>query len=91
MYPLDRTSYEGNIIETNNSHFGLQQLIPDPTHFLGKSSSCIDLNLTSQLNMVGNSGAHSSLHTNCHHQTIFAKFNLKIYYPPPYEQEVWHY
>ena len=73
-YPFDKTTYEGNIIETNNSHFGLHQLIPDPTQFLGKSSSCIDVNLTSQPKMIGNSGVHSSLHTNCHRQTIFAKF-----------------
>ena len=38
-----------------------------------------------------NSGVHSSLHANCHHQIVFAKFDLKIYYPPPYEREVWHY
>ena len=31
------------------------------------------------------SGIHSSLHQNCHHQIIFAKFNLKVHYPPPYE------
>ena len=37
------------------------------------------------------SGVHSALHENCHHQTIYAKFNLKIYYPPPYEREIWHY
>ena len=37
------------------------------------------------------SGVHSSLHENFHHQITFAKFNLKIYYPPPYEREVWHY
>ena len=36
-------------------------------------------------------GAHSSLHPNCHHQIVFAKINLKIYYPPPYEREIWHY
>ena len=34
---------------------------------------------------------HSSLHPNCHHQITYAKFNLKIYYPPPYEREIWHY
>ena len=34
---------------------------------------------------------HSSLHPNCHHQITYAKFNLKIYYPPPYEPEIWHY
>ena len=31
------------------------------------------------------SGVHSSLHENCHYQTIYVKFNLKIYYPLPYE------
>ena len=40
--------------------------------------------------MVVNSGVHC-LHTNCHHQIVFEKFDLKIYYPPPYEREVWHY
>ena len=26
-----------------------------------------------------------------HHQIVYAKFNLKINYPPPYEREVWHF
>ena len=25
------------------------------------------------------------------HQIVFAKLNLKVYYPPPYERHVWHY
>ena len=37
-----------------------------------------------------NSGVHSSLHPNCHRQIIHAKFNLKFFYPPPYERVVWH-
>ena len=37
------------------------------------------------------SGIHSSLHENCNHQITYTKFSLKIYYPPPYEREVWHY
>ena len=37
------------------------------------------------------SSVHSSLHVNCHRQIIFAKFNLQIYYPPPYKRVVWHY
>ena len=45
----------------------------------------------SQPNLVMNSGVYSSLHPNCHHQIIHAKFNLKIFYPPPYERVVWHY
>ena len=37
------------------------------------------------------SRVYSSLHPNCHHQITYSKFNLKIYYPPPYEREIWHY
>ena len=66
-------------------------MINEPTHLLQNSSSCIDLIFTSQPNIVVESGVYPSLHPNCHHQIIFAKFNLKIYYPPPYLREVWHY
>ena len=66
-------------------------MINEPTHLLQNSSSCIDLIFTSQPNIVVESGVHPSLHPNCHHQIIFVKFNLKIYYPPPYLREVWHY
>ena len=38
-----------------------------------------------------NSVVQSSLHPNCHHQIVHAKFNLKIVSPPPYERVVWHY
>ena len=34
---------------------------------------------------------HSLLHSNCHHQIVFAKFNLSIFYPPRYERTVWYY
>ena len=37
------------------------------------------------------SGIHSSLHSNCHHQIVFAKFNLPNFYPPPYERTLWYY
>ena len=37
------------------------------------------------------SRVHSSLHPNCHHQVVFANFNLSILYPPPYERSVWFY
>ena len=73
------------------SQFGLQQLIKEPTHILGNSSSCIDLIFTSLPSLVMESGVHPSLHSNCHHQITYAKFNLKIHYPPPYEREIWHY
>ena len=38
--------------------------------------------------LVTESGVHSSFHANC---KTYAKFNLNVIYPPPYEREVWHY
>ena len=90
-YKHDKTTYEGSKIEAITSQFGLKQLIQEPTHILSNSSSCIDLVFTSQPNLVMESGVHSSLHENCHHQLVYAKFNLKVWYPPPYERKIWHY
>ena len=90
-YKHDKTTYEGSKIDAITSQFGLQQLIKEPTHILTDSSSCIDLLFTSQPNLLMESGVHSSLHQNCHHQIIYAKINFKVFYPPPYEREIWHY
>ena len=87
----DITSLEGSKIDTIANSYGLNQLIQEPTHILNLSSSCIDLILTSQPNLVMETGIHSSLHSNCHHQIVFAKFNLSIFYPPSYERTVWYY
>ena len=73
------------------SSYGLNQLIQEPTHILNSSTSCIDLILTSQPNLVMESGIHSLLHSNCHHQIVFAKFNLSLFYPLPYGRAVWYY
>ena len=37
------------------------------------------------------SGVHSSLSSTCHHEIVFAKLNLKVEYPPPYERVFWYY
>ena len=55
------------------------------------TSSCIDLIFTDQPNLVVDSGVHTLLHPNCHHQIIQCKFNLFIEYPLPYKQQVWDY
>ena len=90
-YKNDINSYEGLKIDTITSQFGIQQLINKLTHLTANSSSCIDLIFTSQPNLVMEYGVHSSLHPNCHYQIVFAKINLKICYPPPYERKIWHY
>ena len=67
-YNHDKTACEGSKIDAVTSQFGLQQLIKEPTHILGNSSSCIDLIFTSHPTLVMESGVHPSLHSNCHHQ-----------------------
>ena len=71
----DKTTYEGKKLESLTSQCGFKQVISDPTHILESSSSYIDLIFTSQPNLIMNSGVHSSLHPNCHHQVIHAKFS----------------
>ena len=90
-YKHDKTTSESSEIDAITSQCGLQQLIKEPTHILGNSSSCIDLIFTSHPSLVMESGVHPSLHSNCHHQVTYAKFDLKIHYPLPYEREIWHY
>ena len=90
-YLNDVTSFEGSQIEFLASQFAMSQVINETTHILDNSKSCIDLIFTSQSNMIMDSGVHPSLHSNCHHQTICAKFDLKVFYPPPYERTVWHF
>ena len=70
---------------------GFSQLINEPTHIQTNSSSCIDLVFTNQPNLSVNSGVHSSLHQNCHHQIVYSTFNLNIFYPPPYQRLIWDY
>ena len=87
----DKTTQEGLKIENLLSQFSLSQVINEPTHISQNFNSCIDLLFTNQQNLITDSGIHPSLHSNCHHQIIYGKFNLKIFYPPPYERHIWHY
>ena len=41
--------------------------------------------------MITDSGVHPLLYRNCHHQMIFAKVNMRIFYHPPYKRLVWAY
>ena len=84
-------SFEGSQIEFLASQFAMSQVINELTHILDNSKSCIDLIFTSQPNMIMDSGVYTSIHSNCHHQIIYAKFDLKVFYPPPYERTVRHF
>ena len=60
--------------------------INEPTHVLGNCASYIDLIFSSKPNLVVDSCVHPSLHPNCHHQIVYANFNLKIHFTSPYEK-----
>ena len=90
-YKHDKTTYKGSKIEAITSQFGLKQLIQEPIQILSNWSSRIDVVFTSQTNLVMESAVHSPLYENCHHQLVYDKFNLNVWYPPPYEREIWHY
>ena len=90
-YCNDNSTSQGKASENVTSKFELHQVIKKPTHILGNSSSCIDLIVVSQPNLKIESGVHPSLHPNCHHQIIYAKFNLQIYFLPQCYLKVWHY
>ena len=72
LWYYDFDTVEGTRIESITSYYGLHQIINEPTHILPSSTSCIDLIFTNQPSLVINSGVHSSLHQNCHHQIKFA-------------------
>ena len=90
-YPLGKTTYEGTGNDFIMSQFRLEQLIHETTHIIRRRPSCTDLLFASQPNLVVESAVQSSLHQNCHHQLVFARFNLKVVFPPPYECEIWHF
>ena len=76
---------------TKSCLLGYSQIINEPTNIEpNKSPSCIDLILTSQPNLVVESGVHPSLMSICHHQIIFAKISFKVF-TSCVEREVWHY
>ena len=77
----DSKNFEDLDIGSLTSSFGFHQAINKPTHILNNSSSYIDLA----------AGVYSSLQANFHHQLLYVKFNLNVFYPPPYEREVWLY
>ena len=87
-YSNNVTSFEGSKIEFLAFQFAMSQVIKEPNHILDNLKSYIDLIFTSQPNMIMDSGIHPSLHSNCHHQIIYAKFDLKVVYLPPYERTV---
>ena len=91
-YVGDQNDHCGVMLDAVSSSSGFSQLINEPTNLEpNKRATCIDLIFSSQPNLVSNSGVHPSLYRTCHHQIVFAKIDMKVYLPPPYDREVWSY
>ena len=87
----DINTTEGLKLSSMSYSVGFTQLINEPTYIQSSSSSCIDLIFTDQPNLSVNCGVHASFHPNCHDQIVYSRFNLDIYYPPPYQRLIWGY
>ena len=78
-------------IDTLTSSAGYKQIINKPTHIVNNSSSCIDLILCKNLNLLSNYGVDLSLFEKCHHNTIFGKVSIRIPLLPSYVRQVLDY
>lgn len=92
MYFDDSITSQGNLLDNvtsqfENLNFKHKKLI----HTLNNLLSYIDLIFTSRPNLIIESGVYLSLHPNCHHQKVYAKFDLQINYTPQYFRDVCHY
>ena len=57
---------------------GYSQLINEPTHFINKTPSCIDLIFSSDLNITRNCGIEKTIHEKCHHDIIYGTLNFNV-------------
>ena len=87
----NKTTIEGTQPEFITSVHGFHQLISQATDLLQQTSSCMDLIITDQPNLIVDGGVHPSLNSNCHRQTTYCKISLNIEYPPPRKRLVWDY
>ena len=90
--PTEQITHCGLELHNLSTLQGYSQIINEPTNLQPNSSpSCIDLIFTNQPNLIFVSGVQPSLSSMCHHQIIYAKISFKVYFPPSYNREVWHY
>ena len=79
LYDINTT--EGSKVIALSSSNGFSQLIDEQTHIKTNRTSCIDLIFNDKPALSVDSGVHSSLHPNCHHEVIYSTYsNFKKLY-----------
>ena len=87
----DITDTQGELLNDIILENGFQQLVNEPTHFIGNSNTCIDLVITDQPNLVNECFVVPSLHNRCHHFLNHAEINIINTPTPAYYRRIWHY
>ena len=87
----DKTDIQGELLNDIIVENGFQQLVNEPTHFMGNSNTCIDLVITDQPNLVNECCVIPSLHNRCHHFLNHTEINIANTPPPAYYRRIWHY
>ena len=81
----------GAKLDNLTSQYGLIQILKESTTFLTIVEPVSICYLLANLTLLLDFGIHPSLQENCHHQIIYSKSDLKIFYSQPNESIVWHY
>ena len=84
----NRTGIELDNITTSADY---SQLINEPTHFINKTSSWIDLIFSLYLNITSNCGIEKAIHEKCCHNIIYKTLTYNMALPPPCHREIWDY
>ena len=80
----DKCNRAGIELHNITTSAGYSQLINEPTNFVNKTSFCIDLIFSSDLNITRNCGIEKTIHEKCHHDIIYGTLNFNVPLPPPY-------
>ena len=89
VYKIDKTTFEVYKIDKTTSQ--LEADNRGTNIYFEHFGIFHRLNFYFSTNLVMHFGVHSSIHPNSHHQVVFAKYSLSIFYAPPYNRLVWHY
>ena len=87
----DKSNRAGIELDNITTSAGYSQLINELTHFVNKTSSCIDPIFSSDLDITTNCGIVNTINEKCHHDIIYGTFNLNVPLRPPYYREVCDY
>ena len=68
---------------------GYSQIMNEPKHFVNKTSSCVDLIFSLDLNITSNCSIKKTIHEKSHHNILHGTLNFNVLLPPPYYREIW--